>query len=87
MLEEASSNDQRAIFGLARECEGLMNRLDEILKDLSIPTTTRFRRVVAFGKAVKGAGKKKEIDDLERRMNEVDRRLRDTILTMVQKYV
>jgi hypothetical protein len=70
---------------LAAECEPLADKLLAILKDLEIPNDARFRGLQTVRQTIRGAAKKKDIQDLQRRLADIDVRLRERASRMFQE--
>lgn len=90
---QPASSDQQSSGGadyvafrkLAAECEPLADELLAILKDLEVPSDTRFRGLKTLRQTLKGAGKKKDIQDLQRRIADIDVRLRERASRILQE--
>ncbi|KAH8752602.1 hypothetical protein BGZ57DRAFT_95902 [Hyaloscypha finlandica] len=76
--------DKLGFRKLAAECEPLADKLLGILKDLEVPNDARFRRVQAVRQTFRGVAKKKDIQDLQRRIAGIDVRLRERASRMLQ---
>jgi hypothetical protein len=77
--------DKLGFRKLAAECEPLADKLLGILEDLEVPNDARFRRVQAVRQTIRGVAKKKDIQDLQRRIADIDVRLRERASRMLQK--
>jgi hypothetical protein len=82
-----SSVDEKGFKKLAAECGPVADKLLDILKDLEVPSNARFRGLQTIRQTVRSAAKKKEIQDIQRRLADIDGRLRDRASRMLQKYV
>ena len=83
----AKNEDEEIIQRLAKDCEMLAHKIVVILDDLKVPAEARYRWVEVFKQTVRGINKKQEIQDLQRRLKELDRRLRARVSIMLQEYV
>ncbi len=80
------SNDEVRFRKLAEEeCEPVADKLLAILKDLEVPSGVRFRGLQTMRQTFRGAAKKKDIQDLQRRSTTIDVQLRDGAAGMLQK--
>jgi hypothetical protein len=79
------STDEIGFRKLAAECEPLADKLLAILKDLEVPNDVRFRGLQTVRQTFRGAGKKKDIQDLQRRIADIDVRLRERASMMLRK--
>jgi hypothetical protein len=79
------SNDEVRFRKLAAECEPVADKLLAILKDLEVRSGVRFRGLQTIRQTFRGAGKKKDIQDLQRRLTTIDVQLRDGAARMLQK--
>lgn len=70
---------------LAAECEPVADKLLAILKDLEVPSGVRSRGLQTMRQIFRGAAKKKDIQDLQRRLTTIDVQLRDGAARMLQK--
>lgn len=80
-----NSRDEIAFRKLAAECEPLADKLLDILKDLEVPSDARFRGLQTVRQTVRGAAKKKDIQDLQRRLADIDVRLRARASRILQQ--
>jgi chromosome segregation ATPase len=81
----AQSEDEIALRKLATECDLLADRLTAILNDLKVPKDTRFRRLKTVQQTIRSAAKKRDIQDLKRKLIELDARLRTRASRMLQQ--
>jgi hypothetical protein len=79
------STDEIGFRKLAAECEPLADKLLAILKDLEVPNDTRFRGLQSVRQTIRSAAKKKNIQDLQRRLVDIDVRLRERASRMLQQ--
>jgi hypothetical protein len=79
------SGDEKAIWLLAEECKPLADQLLHILNDLKVPTDRRFRGLETVRQTFRSAKKRKEIEELKRRLLDIDKRLRVRAFNMLQK--
>jgi hypothetical protein len=79
------SNDEVVFRKLAAECQPVADKLLAILKDLEVPSGVRFRGLQTMRQTFRGAAKKKDIQDLQRRLTAIDVQLRDGAARMIQK--
>jgi hypothetical protein len=79
------STDQVRFRKLAAECEPLADKLLAILKDLEVAPDARFRGLQTMRQTIRGAAKKKDIQDLQRRLAAIDVKLREGAATILQK--
>lgn len=79
------SNDEVRFRKLAAECEPVADKLLAILKDLEVPSGVRFRGLQTMRQTFRSAAKKKDIQDLQRRLTTIDVQLRDGAARMLQK--
>jgi hypothetical protein len=79
------SGDEKAIWRLAEECKPLADQLLHILNDLKVPTDRRFRWLETVRQTFRSAKKGKEIEELKRRLLDIDKRLRVRAFNMLQK--
>jgi hypothetical protein len=77
--------DETALRKLAAECEPLADTLLALLKDLEVPSDARFRGLHTVRQTIRSAAKKKDIQDLQRRLADIDVRLRERASRMLQK--
>jgi hypothetical protein len=80
-----ASIDEIAFRKLAVECEPLADKLLAILRDLEVPSGGRFRGLQTVRQTLRGASKKKDILDLQRRLADIDVRLRARASRMLQQ--
>jgi hypothetical protein len=81
------SPDETAFRTLAAECEPLTEKLLGILKDLEVPNGARFRGLQTVRQTLRSGAKRKDILDLQRRLMDIEVRLRDRASRMFQKSV
>lgn len=77
-----SSRDEKAILQLATECEPLATKLLKILNDLKISKDARFRGLETVKQTIRGAAKRKDIQDLKRRLMDLDSHLKGKLHTL-----
>jgi hypothetical protein len=63
----------------------LADKLLAILKDLEVASDARFRGLQTMRQTIRGAAKKKDIQDLQRRLAAIDVKLREGAATILQK--
>jgi len=81
------SSDEKAFRQLALECGPLADKLRAILDDLKVSKDARFRLPETVRQTIKSSAKKKDIQRLQKRLLDIDVRLRARALEMLQKYV
>jgi hypothetical protein len=82
---QPSSTDEIGFRNLAAECEPLADKLLAILKDLEVPSDARFRALQAVRQTFRSAAKKKDIQDLQQRLTDIDVRLRERASRMLKE--
>lgn len=71
-LGKTASTDEVALRKLAEQCQPLVDRLLSLLKTLEAREGRRFPKLEAFRKALRSAAKRQEIEDLERRLRNIE---------------
>lgn len=80
------SEDEKAIRALAKACKPLAEQLLRILGDLTVSGSSRFyRKVETVRQTVRSAWKSKDIQELRRRLLDLDRQLSDRIFRVLNK--
>ena len=79
------SPDEIGFRRLAAESEPLADKLLAILNDLEVPNDARFRGLQTMRQTFRAAAKKKDIQDLQRRIADIDVRLRERASRMLRK--
>ncbi|KUJ09979.1 uncharacterized protein LY89DRAFT_689860 [Mollisia scopiformis] len=79
------STDEVRFRKLAAECEPLADKLLAILKDLEVASDARFRRLQTMRQTIRGAAKKKDVQDLQRRLVAIDVKLHEAATILLQK--
>ncbi|KAF2194685.1 hypothetical protein K469DRAFT_734449 [Zopfia rhizophila CBS 207.26] len=79
------SGDEKAIQRLAEECKPVADKLLRILNNLKVAKNSRFRGLQTVRQTFRSAAKKKDIQDLERRLLRLDERLRTRASKMLLK--
>jgi hypothetical protein len=82
---QPSSADEVGFRKLAAECELLADKLLAILKDLEVKNDGRFRALQTVRQTFRGAVKKKDIQDLQKRLADIDARMRERASRMLQQ--
>ncbi|KAN0101586.1 hypothetical protein V8E51_012096 [Hyaloscypha variabilis] len=82
---QPSSPDEIAFRKLAAECEPLADKLLAILKDLEVPNNTRFRGLQTVRQTIRGAAKRRDIQELLRRITDIDMRLRYRVSRVLEE--
>jgi len=82
-----SNADEIAFRKLAAECEPLADKLLAILKDLEIPNDGRFRGLQTVRQTIRGTAKRRVIQELLRRLTDIDMRLRYRASRLLEEYV
>lgn len=79
------SSDERIIVQLVTECQPLADKLQRLLDDLKVSKGARLRGLQTSWQTLKGGWKKSDIQDLRRRLLDIDERLRFRVSNMLQK--
>lgn len=79
-----ASPDEKRLLILAAQCEPVADELMGILKDLEVPHDARFRGLQSVRQTIRSSMKKKTIQDLQRRLEDIDGHLRYRTLRMLQ---
>ena len=82
-LGSQPSVDEIGFRKLAAECEPLADKLLAVRRNLEVPKDARFRGLQAVRQTFKGAAKKKDTQDLQRRLADLDVRLRERASRML----
>jgi len=82
---QSSSADEIAFRKLAAECEPLADKLLAILKDLEVPNNARFRGLQTVRQTIRGAAKRRDIQELLRRITDIDMRLRYRVTRVLEE--
>lgn len=79
-----TSIEVKALQKLGAECVAVADKLLGVLKDLEVPKDARFRALRNVRQTFRGAAKK-DIQELQRRLGNIDARLRDRASRKLQK--
>ena len=81
------SEDELAIQRLAKECETLARELRSVLDKLTIREDARLRTLESGRVAIQGLLKRREVQNLKNRLQDLDRRLRNRLSKALLKLV
>ncbi|PMD42737.1 hypothetical protein L207DRAFT_553693 [Hyaloscypha variabilis F] len=82
---QSSSADEIAFRKLAAECEPLADKLLAILNDLEVPNNARFRGLQTVRQTIRGAARRRDIQELLRRITDIDMRLRYRVTRVLEE--